>query len=98
MPWSSAADRTAWLPPAGWDVLLLEANDELGGAVRSGPLGAGHVMDRYSSFYPLAAVSPTIQALELESHGLRWCHAPSVLAHPEGPDSTESAVIHRDAR
>lgn len=42
----------------------------------------GFVHDRFSAFYPLAAASPVLQALELERFGLRWRRAPLVLAHP----------------
>ena len=69
----------AVLADAGWDVLLLEAQPELGGAVRSTEWHPGFVADRFSAFYPLAAVSPALRALELERHGLQWAHAPAVL-------------------
>ena len=74
----------AVLADAGWDVLLLEAQPELGGAVRSTQWYPGFVADRFSAFYPVAAASPVFRALELERHGLRWAHAPAVLAHPMG--------------
>ena len=45
-------------------------------------LGPGYVADVCSAFYPLAAASPALVALDLEKHGLRWTHAPTVLAHP----------------
>ncbi len=68
---------------AGWEVLVLEANDTVGGAVRSRELvREGFVSDLYSAFYPLAAASPVIRGLDLEQHGLHWEHAPDVLAHP----------------
>jgi phytoene dehydrogenase-like protein len=71
------------LADAGWDVTVLEAADEPGGAVSSaGYLGNGLIADVCSAFYPLAAASPVIDALGLEDHGLRWCRAPAVLAHP----------------
>ncbi len=71
------------LGDAGWDVLVLEAEDAVGGAVRSAELvREGYVSDLYSAFYPLAAASPVIRDLELERHGLHWEHAPEVLAHP----------------
>ncbi len=71
------------LADAGWDVLVLEAADVPGGAVRSAAVTApGFVSDLYSAFYPLAYVSPVISRLGLEDHGLRWLHAPLVLAHP----------------
>ena len=83
------------LTDLGWDVLVLEAQPEPGGAVRSAEaVEAGFVNDRFSAFYPLAAVSPHIRALGLERHGLRWTHAPSVLANPlvDGP----AIVLDRD--
>jgi phytoene dehydrogenase-like protein len=86
----------AMLADAGWEVCLLEAADTVGGAVRSAELFPGYVSDLFSSFYPLAAVSPVLQALELERYGLRWTHAPAVLAHPLGPDSEQAAVLHRE--
>ncbi len=70
------------LADAGWDVLVLEAADEPGGAVRTGELTApGFRNDLFSAFYPLGAASPVIAGLELERHGLRWRRAPEVLAH-----------------
>ncbi len=71
------------LADAGWDVLLLEAQSEVGGAVKSAEdVAPGFVHDTFSSFYPMAAVSPVIKQLQLERHGLRWRHAPAVLGHP----------------
>ena len=83
------------LADRGWDVLVLEANDEPGGAVRTGEVTApGFRNDLYSAFYPLGAASPVITALHLEDHGLRWVHAPHVLAHPR-PDAP-GPVLDRD--
>jgi phytoene dehydrogenase-like protein len=71
------------LADEGWDVLVLEAQPEPGGAVRSGELTKpGFVHDRFSAFYPLAAASPVIRELHLEDFGLRWRRAPLALAHP----------------
>lgn len=83
------------LVDSGWDVVVLEEQPEPGGAVRSGELTLpGHVNDLFSAFYPLAAASPVLRALELESHGLRWSHAPAVLAHPLKDGSC--ALLSRD--
>ena len=83
------------LADAGWDVDVLEAQPEPGGAVRSAELTEpGFVHDVFSAFYPLAAASPAIRALALERHGLRWLHGPLVLAHPL-PDGT-CAALSRD--
>lgn len=71
------------LADAGWSVEVLEAQPEAGGAVRSDRgVHPDYVNDLCSSFYPLAAASPVLAALRLEDHGLRWSHAPIVLAHP----------------
>src|SRR3974390_2879132 len=71
------------LADAGWKVLVLEAQPEPGGAGRSAELTPpGLVHDVFSALCPLGAASPVMQALELERHGLRWCRAPLVLAHP----------------
>ncbi|MFG2037784.1 phytoene desaturase family protein [Dactylosporangium sp. NPDC048998] len=83
------------LADAGWDVAVLEATEHLGGAVRSAEIAApGFLSDLCSSFYPLAAASPPLLALDLEAHGLRWTHAPDVVAHlfPDG----RAAVISRE--
>lgn len=83
------------LADAGWDVLVLEADEEPGGGVRSHQLmHPDFVSDHCSAFYPLAAASPVIRGLGLEDYGLRWLHAPTVLAHPL-PDG-RCAVLDRD--
>lgn len=78
----------------GWDVIVLEAEDEPGGAVRSAELTKpGFVHDVFSSFYPLAAASPALEPLDLEAHGVRWRHAPLVVANAT-PDT--SPFLSRD--
>ncbi|HEY3438273.1 MAG TPA: NAD(P)/FAD-dependent oxidoreductase [Actinotalea sp.] len=82
------------LVDAGWDVLVLEAQDVPGGAVRSADVTApGFRTDLFSAFYPLAAASPVIRGLHLEDHGLRWVQAPRVLSH--ALDDGRAAVLHR---
>ncbi|CAL9363559.1 All-trans-zeta-carotene desaturase [Streptomyces sp. enrichment culture] len=71
------------LADAGWSVEVLEEQPDPGGAVRHDRgVDPGFVSDLCSSFYPLAAASPVLAGLRLEEHGLRWSHAPHVLAHP----------------
>lgn len=86
----------AVLADAGWDVCLLEATERVGGAVRSAQLLPGYVTDLYSAFYPLSVASPVLRSMRLQDHGLRWSHAPAVLAHPPRPGSDTAAVLHRD--
>ncbi len=83
------------LVDAGWSVLVLEAQPEPGGAVRSAEVAApGFGTDLFSAFYPLGIASPVLRGLRLDEHGLRWRHAPTVLAHPL-PDG-RTAVLSRD--
>jgi len=85
------------LVDAGWDVLVLEQQDAVGGAVRSSDdvTAPGFRTDLFSAFYPLAAASPVIRALQLGDHGLTWLRAPDVLAH--ATDDGGAAVLRSRA-
>ncbi|MFI8073899.1 phytoene desaturase family protein [Streptomyces sp. NPDC086033] len=83
------------LADAGWSVEVLEEQPEPGGAVRHDHgVDPAYVSDVFSAFYPLAAASPVLTALGLDRYGLRWSHAPSVLAHPLTDGSC--ALLDRD--
>lgn len=83
------------LAGAGWDVLVLEAQDSVGGAVRSDcDVHTGYVHDTFSSFYPLGVASPAMQAMELERHGVVWSHAPAVVGTPFPGGGW--VLLHRD--
>ncbi|AZM51658.1 FAD-dependent oxidoreductase [Streptomyces sp. WAC 01529] len=83
------------LADAGWSVEVLEAQDQPGGAVRSDRgVHPDYISDMFSAFYPLAAASPVLAALDLEREGLRWSHAEHVLAHPLADG--RCAVLDRD--
>lgn len=95
------------LADAGWSVLVLEAQPEVGGAVRSDrEVHPDFVHDTFSAFYPLAAASPALLALDLERYGVTWRHAPAVLGHLLGrlpgrdPGDAQGeprwALLHRD--
>ena len=83
------------LADAGWQVLVCEATEYAGGAVRTAEVTApGYRTDLFSAFYPLSAASPVIKSLDLQDYGLTWAHAPSVLAHVFPDD--RCAVLSRD--
>ncbi|WP_393100631.1 phytoene desaturase family protein [Streptomyces sp. LN325] len=85
------------LVDAGWSVEVLEAQEEPGGAVRSDRgVHPDYVSDLFSAFYPLAAASPVLARLDLPAEGLRWSHAPRVLAHPLRDG--RCAVLERSVR
>src|SRR4051794_2148867 len=80
------------LADAGWSVIVYEAEEEPGGAVRSGELiEPGFIHDRYSAFYPLGASSPVFRRLGLD---IPWRHGPLVLTHPAGDGTV--AVLSRN--
>ena len=86
----------ALMADAGWDVVVLEAQQEPGGAVRSAKRIPGYTSDLYSAFYPLSVASPVLPGLPLEDHGLQWTHAPAVVGHPRWATDDQAPVIYRD--
>jgi phytoene dehydrogenase-like protein len=83
------------LADAGWDVVVLEATAQAGGAVRTAEFTApGFRSDVFSAFYPLGVASPVLRNLGLPEFGLRWRHAPVVLAHLF--EDGRAAVLSRD--
>lgn len=78
----------------GQSVLLLEANDRIGGSVRSEELTLpGFLHDVCSSVFPMALASPFFRTLPLEKLGLRWIHSEFAFAHPF--DDGSAAVAFR---
>lgn len=76
-----------YLADAGHQVLVLEAHEQLGGAVASDRgVHPDFVHDLASTFHPLAVASPIIGALDLTSFGLTRSKAPAVLGHPHERD------------
>jgi phytoene dehydrogenase-like protein len=82
------------LAEAGRSVVVVEAADRPGGAVRTEELTLpGFRHDTFSSVYPAAAASPVFARMPLARHGLQWVHPGACSAHPlpEG----EAVVLHR---
>ena len=68
---------------AGKSVAVFEANEEIGGGVRSAELTLpGFVHDTCSAVYPLGIGSPLFRSLPLAGYGLQWVESPAALAHP----------------
>lgn len=82
------------LAQGGRSVLVLEANDTLGGGARSAELTLlGFLHDVCSAVHPLAVGSSFFRTLPLERHGLEWIHPPAPLAHPL--DDGTAVVLER---
>ncbi len=83
------------LQQRGVSVLLLEANDVVGGAARTEEATLpGFLHDIGSAVYPLGAGSPFFSSLPLDSFGLHWVHPETPLAHPLDPG--RAAFLERD--
>lgn len=71
------------LARAGRRVLVREANEVLGGGMRTEERTLpGYQHDACSTVHPLALSSPFFRTLPLAAHGLEWVHSPACLAHP----------------
>jgi phytoene dehydrogenase-like protein len=82
------------LARAGRKVIVFEAEETLGGGVRSGELTLpGFVHDLCSAVHPLAVVSPFFRTLPLHLHGLEWIQPSAMVAHPL--DDGSAAVVER---
>ena len=78
----------------GHSVIVLEAEDTIGGGTRSAELTLpGYVHDVCSAIHPFGYASPFFSALPLEEHDLEWVHPPAPLAHPF--DDGSAAVLKR---
>ena len=76
----------------GRSVVVLEAEDTVGGGARSAELTLpGFVHDVGSAIHPLGYASPFFSTLPLEEHGLEWVHPLAPLAHPF--DDGSAAVL-----
>jgi phytoene dehydrogenase-like protein len=85
------------LATAGLEVVVYEAQEQVGGAARSLPLTLpGFVHDFGSAVHPFAVVSPAFRKLPLAQHGLEWIEPPAMLAHPF--DDGSAATVVRSVR
>jgi phytoene dehydrogenase-like protein len=80
---------------AGLSVLVLEAEQTVGGGIRSAELTLpGFIHDVCSAVHPLAIASPFFRTLPLAEYGLEWIHSPAPLAHPL--DDGTAVLMQRD--
>ena len=83
------------LAEVGREVLVLEAQDAPGGAVRTEELTLpGFRHDTFSAVYPATAASPVFARMPLADHGLEWVHPEACFAHPF--EDGRAGVLHHD--
>ena len=78
----------------GRRVLLVEAADRVGGALRTEELTLpGFRHDVGATVLPLALASPAFRELKPAEHGVVWAHPPVPAAHPLGGSAV---LVYRD--
>lgn len=78
----------------GRSVLVVEADEEIGGGARTRELTLpGFLHDVCSTVHPLGASSPFFGSLPLEQHGLDWIQPGVLAAHPL--EDSDAAVLLR---
>jgi phytoene dehydrogenase-like protein len=81
------------LAQAGCRVVVFEANDTIGGGVRSAELTLpGFTHDVCSAVHPFAVESPFWKTLPLASYGLEWVTPPVMIGHPFDDGSAAVSV------
>jgi phytoene dehydrogenase-like protein len=85
----------ATLAKEGRSVLVLEAQDRIGGGARTldDVTLPGYRHDHCSAIHPLGAASPLFRDLRLDEHGLEWIHPEVQMAHPL--DDGSAAALYR---
>jgi phytoene dehydrogenase-like protein len=97
------------LARAGHSVRVYEAEDTIGGGMRSAPLtGPGSVHDVCSTVHALVPASPFLRTLPLAEHGLSLAYPDAPFAHPiddgtavvaeRSVDATADSLSAHDAR
>ena len=83
------------LARSGRRVLLVEAADRVGGALRTEDLTLpGFRHDVGAAVVPLALASRAFRELDLDPEEVRWLHSTAATAHPL--DGRDAVLIHRD--
>jgi phytoene dehydrogenase-like protein len=78
----------------GWQVLVLEARDTIGGGMRTSEVTLpGFQHDICSAIHPLGMGSPFFRDLPLDEYGLRWIQPDLPLAHPF--DDGSAVAVHQ---
>lgn len=82
------------LAAEGVQVTVLEADEEVGGGVRSSEaIVPGLLHDHCAAIHPMAVGSPLLTGLGLERYGLRWRWPEIDCVHPL--DDGRAGVLHR---
>lgn len=79
------------LARAGRSVLVVEANETIGGGARTEALTLpGFRHDTCSAIHPLGMLSPFLRGAPLAKHGVEWIEPPLALAHPQSDGTAAS--------
>ena len=82
------------LAKEGMKVLIIEANQEIGGGTRTKELTLpGFHHDVCSAVHPFGFASPFFKSLNLEQHGLEWIFPEASVAHPL--DNQDAVMLYQ---
>ena len=82
------------LAKQGCRVLVLEAQNTIGGGTRTAELTLpGFRHDVCSAIHPLGVASPFMRSLPLERYGVEWIFPPAAVAHPL--DNGTAVILER---
>lgn len=83
-----------FLARRGFNVLILEAADEVGGGMRTAEVTLPDFHhDVCSAVHPFGYLSPYFQELQLEQYGLEWVFPEASVAHPL--DGQDAVMLYR---
>jgi phytoene dehydrogenase-like protein len=82
------------LARSGLSVVVVEADEQVGGGTRSAELTLpGFTHDVCSAVHPMGILSPFFRQLPLEEHGLSWVLSEASVAHPMADG--EAVMLYR---
>jgi len=92
----NALVSAAYLAGAGYRVCVVERRGKVGGAVSTEEIIPGYRFDLGGSAHILIRLTPVVEELELERHGLEYLDVDPLFFSPYGQEEGEALFFHRD--
>jgi phytoene dehydrogenase-like protein len=92
----NALVSAAYLAGAGYRVCVLERRGTVGGAVSTTEIVPGYRFDLGGSAHILIRLTPVVEELGLEAHGLEYLEVDPLFFAPYGQEEGEALFFHRD--
>jgi len=92
----NALVSAAYLSAAGYRVCVVERRGTVGGAVSTTEIVPGYRFDLGGSAHILIRLTPVVEELRLEEHGLEYLDVDPLFFSPYGENEGEALFFHRD--